>query len=109
MPTKRTALPPAMRQQVIARQHDKCMFCFRDMRGLAVIDHKIPHNIVKTHELDNLQALCPICHDYKTRREAGSMDPKILPPVMHCRVCSVETNTASTRCWGCYWRTWRCW
>lgn len=70
----RPPVPEALRRKVLVEAGHRCAIptCRFPRVNIA---HIIPYNRVKTHEYENLIALCPNCHD---RADRGEIDRKSL-------------------------------
>lgn len=72
-PTKRGTLSDKERLNIVISQNMKCNLCLTSFHHLLhdltfEIDHIIPLEQGGSHDWDNLQALCPACHIYKTSK-----------------------------------------
>lgn len=68
MPTKRKSWSALHKQEIIARQENRCKIC-KEIFGegeRVEYDHMHPLASGGKDELDNLQALCKECHQLKT-------------------------------------------
>ena len=56
---------------ITTRQRNRCADCDRPFtpRVLPHFDHNVPLADGGNDDVDNIDALCPNCHDYKTRKE----------------------------------------
>lgn len=70
-PTKRGTLSDKERLNIVIQQNMKCNLCLTSFHHLLhdltfEVDHIIPLDMGGLHGIENLQALCPACHNYKT-------------------------------------------
>ena len=66
---KRKGATRSEREEIILRQDSKCNTCETkfSVKIRPHIDHKDGNRSNK--KMSNLQAICPTCHDYKTRQD----------------------------------------
>ena len=62
----RQKLKPKVREDVVAKQDNKCNMCHAKMSKYFNIDHIVALQYGGTNEIDNLQALCCECHMKKS-------------------------------------------
>jgi len=63
---KRTAIPEAVKFEILTKQNHKCAMCGRFLR-IYEFDHVVPVALGGTSDVNNVQALCPECHSFKTK------------------------------------------
>lgn len=61
----------AMRRQVIAEQKGRCAHCGCVLVDAWALDHITPHSKGGSDDRENLQGLCPPCHDKKSAKDRG--------------------------------------
>ena len=66
---KRRKLTQAERTEVASRQAWKCKSCKTTLTSVFEVDHIEEHCLRQNDSFANLQALCPLCHRQKTRRD----------------------------------------
>lgn len=62
-------IPIPIRKEVLFRQHYLCYGCKQMLPSTYQIDHITPFALCGKNDINNLQALCPNCHSYKTRND----------------------------------------
>ena len=69
MHASRKTIPQSVRMTVAARQRYNCKLCKRRFGSVIHIDHIRRVADGGSNHIDNLQALCPSCHEEKTQLE----------------------------------------
>ena len=64
--SERKSLTPQERMDLIFRQNLKCFICLETLSRTFEVDHIIPLQYNGQNEVENLQALCPRCHIFKS-------------------------------------------
>jgi len=97
MSGNRKGIPQSVRMTVAARQRYDCKLCKRRFGACIHIDHILRVSDGGSNHIDNLQALCPSCHEEKTQLERieslTSYTTKtvvVSPPVQTIRRRNVE-------------------
>ena len=67
--SKRRKLTQAERTEVASRQAWQCKNCDKTLTSVFEVDHIEEHCLRQNDSFANLQALCPLCHRQKTRRD----------------------------------------
>lgn len=65
-PNKRGAVTPIVQRKVANSQEWKCNLCKELLDETYQIDHAVPLFLNGKDEIDNMQALCNSCHQFKT-------------------------------------------
>ena len=65
--TKESKFYQENRKKVLAEADGLCQVCF--VEPCTEIDHRVPHYDGGSDRIDNLVAICSLCHKYKTRLE----------------------------------------
>ena len=73
MSNKRQTFPHAVRLEIAASQQWKCSMCRQLLPAHHHVDHIRPLHFGGTNDRDNLQCLCPNCHQEKTSKERLSL------------------------------------
>ena len=69
---KRKRILKANEIEVIDRQKNRCALCNKPLKiNRYHIDHKKSLAGGGSNEVDNLQALCPFCHDLKSKKDSA--------------------------------------
>lgn len=63
---KRKKLPYVLRNKICANQCWKCSLCNMTFKDIWIIDHMVPLCMGGTNRMNNLQALCSSCNNFKT-------------------------------------------
>ncbi|WP_457548724.1 HNH endonuclease [Archaeoglobus sp.] len=63
---KRSSIPEAVKFEVLSRQGHRCAFCGKFLK-IYEFDHVVPVALGGTSDVNNVQALCPECHSFKTK------------------------------------------
>ena len=63
---KRPSIPEAVKFEVLNRQNHQCAMCGKFLR-IYEFDHVVPVALGGTSDVNNVQALCPECHSFKTK------------------------------------------
>lgn len=70
---KRQTFPHAVRLEIAASQGWKCSMCQQLLPAHHHVDHITPLHFGGTNDRENLQCLCPNCHQEKTSKERLSL------------------------------------
>ena len=65
--TKESRVYQNNRDKVLAASKGVCQICF--VEPSTEVDHRVPHFDGGSDRIDNLVAICSLCHKYKTRLE----------------------------------------
>jgi hypothetical protein len=68
-PTNKRAVSTMRKKYVASNQDWKCGHCHKQLDHTYEIDHKLRLDEGGTNDVNNLIALCPSCHRYKTAEE----------------------------------------